>query len=246
MNLGERIILALDVPSLSEALGWVRRFRGRVGWFKVGLELVHAAGLETLEVLQEEGVKVFYDAKFHDIPNTVAGAVRAAVRRGVGMLNLHTAGGRAMLRAAVKAKEEAQRESGVSTLLLGVTVLTSLDEEALREELRVPLAPREYALHLARLAQEAGLDGVVASPQEAEALRAACGPDFLLVTPGVRPPWAEAHDQRRTLTPGEALRAGADYLVIGRPILRAPDPEEAWERIVEDMASDPAKEGTHG
>lgn len=209
------------------------RLAPHIGAVKVGLELVHAAGLDTLNRLRERGLRVFYDAKLHDIPNTVAGAVRAATRRGLWMLNLHASGGSEMMEAAVRAARES---SATPPLLIGVTVLTSLDEGILRDELGITVPPAEQVGRLAKLAEQAGLDGVVASPLEAPGIRAVCRPDFLIVTPGVRPIGADIGDQRRVATPREAVELGSDYLVVGRPILRAADPVAACRAIVAELS----------
>jgi len=225
------IILALDVPSLKEARAVAAEVRSSVAAVKIGSQLYTAEGPAAVLAMHDLGLRVFLDLKFHDIPHTVAGAVAAAGRLGVWMLNVHASGGRAMLQAAARAAEAA---SGPRPLLLGVTVLTSLAEAELQATLGITRALPAQVAHLARLAQEAGLDGVVASPREVAAVRAACGPGFVIVTPGVRPAGADLQDQRRVTTPAEALRAGADYLVIGRPILAAPDPAGAARRIVEE------------
>lgn len=238
----QRIIVALDVPTLPEALALVAELRGQVGGFKVGLELCTAVGVPpVVEAISAAGGRVFLDLKFKDIPNTVAGAVRTVVTNfgeGVRMLTLHCDGGSAMLRAAVEA---ARTAAPAPPLLLGVTVLTSLDAAALRKDLGIAAMVEEQVVRLARLAQAAGLDGVVASPHEVAAIKRACGPDFLTVTPGVRPAWSAAGDQRRTLGPAEAVRAGADVLVIGRPItaaaLASGGPVAAAERIVAELAA---------
>lgn len=231
----ERVLAAIDTPSLDAALALVAGLQPHVGGFKVGLELCTAAGApRVVEAVAAAGGAVFLDLKLHDIPNTVAGAVRSACRLGpaVRMLTLHTAGGSAMLRAAA----EAAATFAERPLLLGVTVLTSVDAAALRDELGVGAAMEEHVVRLALLARDAGLDGVVASPHEAPAIRRACGDDLLIVTPGVRPAWASADDQRRVLTPAEALGAGADFLVVGRPISAAPDPAAAAARIVAELS----------
>lgn len=206
-----------------------------VAGFKVGLELVNAAGFDIFARLQDLAgptTKIFYDCKFHDIPNTVAGAVRAAARRGVWMLNVHAGGGSEMMQAACRAATEGAEAAGVPRpLVIAVTVLTSASADVLRNELGVAQPLDQYVVHLARLAQDSGCDGVVASPLEIAAIRAACGPGFLIITPGVRPLGADAGDQKRILTPGEAMRAGADYLVVGRPITAAPDPAAAARAI---------------
>jgi len=225
-----RLIAALDFPTLAEALRVAEGLKGRVGLVKVGLELLHAEGPEAVRRLVAAGHRVFCDCKLHDIPNTVAGAARALAASGAGMLNVHVAGGLEMMRAA----KEAVGVDG--PLVIGVTVLTSLDQDDL-SELGVGRPLDELVAALARLAREAGLDGVVASAREIGLVRAACGPDFLIVTPGIRPRHAEVHDQKRTMTPGEAMRAGADYLVVGRPITQAADPAAAADAIVQEMAA---------
>lgn len=229
----ERILVALDVDTADAALSLVRDLRGHVGGFKVGLELVNAAGTEIFDRLNDVGAdRIFYDAKFHDIPNTVAGAVRAAARRGVWMVNVHAGGGGAMLRAA----REAANTVDHPPLLLGVTVLTSIDEATLNNDLRVPGTIESHVVHLARLCQSSGLDGVVSSPQEIATIRDACGPDFVTVIPGVRPAGVAAHDQARIATPGDAARNGAHYLVVGRAITHAADPANAADSIAAEIA----------
>ncbi|MGE0455138.1 MAG: orotidine-5'-phosphate decarboxylase [Vicinamibacteria bacterium] len=223
----ERLILALDLPSAGEARAVAKRVGARVGMLKVGKQLFTAAGPELVRELVDAGQRVFLDLKFHDIPNTVAAAVRSAAALGVSLVNVHALGGRAMIEAAAAA-------CGPSSKLLAVTLLTSHDEPTLSEiglAGPLPAAVRRLAL----LARDAGADGVVASPQEIGLIREACGPDFLIVTPGVRPAGADAGDQARLATPGAALRAGADYLVVGRPILQASDPAAAAEAIVREL-----------
>jgi orotidine-5'-phosphate decarboxylase len=246
----ERLIVALDVPGLEPALALARRLKGHVGAFKVGLELFNAAGPAGLAAIVATGVKVFYDCKLHDIPNTVAGAVRVWAGRGLWMLNVHAGGGSAMMRAAVEAAQLADpvgtggpAASGTPTsrssdrpLVIAVTVLTSIDSRQLREELGARAGARTQVLRLARLAQDSGLDGVVASPLEAAAIRRACGPDFVIVTPGIRPAGAALGDQQRAATPAAAVAAGSDYLVVGRPITAAADPVAAADAIAEELA----------
>jgi len=234
----ERLILALDVDRVEEAVRLVERLRDHVGAFKVGLELVNAAGGDVFMRLKAAGARrLFYDAKLHDIPNTVAGAMRALARHELWMVNLHAAGGARMISAASDALRATAAQYGVAPpLLIGVTLLTSLSAEELAQELCVGLSVADYVAAMARLTQASGGQGVVASPREIEVVRAACGPDFLIVTPGVRPAGVAADDQRRTLTPGEAVRRGADYLVIGRAITGAPDPTEAAARILDEIA----------
>jgi orotidine-5'-phosphate decarboxylase len=229
----ERILIPLDVDTAEAAVRLVGTLRGHVGGFKVGLELVNAAGTDIFGRLMDAGAgRIFYDAKFHDIPNTVAGAVRAATRYDVWMLNIHASGGSAMLRAARDAAQSAARPP----LLIGVTILTSIGGATLNGELRVPGSVEEQVLHLARLSQDAGLDGVVASPAEVAAIRTACGGDFLTVIPGVRPAGAAVQDQIRVATPGAATRDGASDLVIGRPITGAADPAASADAIATEIA----------
>lgn len=210
-----RTILALDTPNLGQACDWVQQYRGRVHAFKVGGALTLGHGLPIVRTLREAGAeRVFLDLKFHDIPHVVALAVQQATEFGVWMLTLHISGGLEMLQAA---RDAAQRTSQ-PPLLMGVTVLTSLDAITLRQ-VGVPRTPRAQALRLAQLAHAAGLDGVIASPQEARLLRKRLPPPFLIVTPGVRPAGFQTDDQKRTATPEQALRYGADYLVIGRALL---------------------------
>lgn len=219
----EQIIVALDVATATDALALVKQLSGHVGLFKVGLELITSEGIGVVRKITDCGVRVFLDGKFHDIPNTVEGASRATTRLGVKMFNLHAMGGVEMMRSAVKAAgEEAVRLNTERPLVLGVTILTSIDKDTMNEQLRVAGDVKDQVVHLARLADKAGLDGVIASPQEITAIRAAVGRKMLIVTPGVRPSWAAAQDQKRIMTPGEAISAGASYLVIGRPITKPP------------------------
>lgn len=226
----DRLIVALDVETLGQAERLIDRLSGVVTAFKVGSQLFTAAGPQAIELVQKRGGRVFLDLKYHDIPSTVAGAVREAARLGVFMLNVHAAGGLAMLKAAA----ETRRVEGKAVpILLAVTVLTSLDRAALQRELNVPLSVEAQALHLAQLAEAAGLDGCVASPQEVRLLRNALGRKWVIVTPGVRPADTERGDQARIATPEAAVAAGADYLVVGRPILKARDPAGAAAAIIE-------------
>ena len=231
------LIVALDFPSAEPAAQLLEHLRAvPVGLFKVGTELFTAAGPPFVrQTLREKNQAVFLDLKFHDIPNTVAGAARAAARLGVSLLTVHAAGGVAMMRAASRAVREVSPE----TRLLAVTLLTSLTQEDLARS-GVVHAPQEHVLRLAEMAVQAGLDGVVASADEAAALRRHFPRPFLLVTPGIRPTWATppatvAEDQQRVATPAAALAAGADFIVVGRPITAASDPEEAANRILEEL-----------
>ncbi|MEY3601147.1 MAG: hypothetical protein RL169_391 [Armatimonadota bacterium] len=228
----ERILIALDVDSADAAVALARKVAGTVGGLKVGLELINAAGFDIISRLQDAGVdKIFYDAKFHDIPNTVHGAVAAAVKRNVWMVNVHAQGGSAMLRAAADAAHAAANPP----LLIGVTVLTSLSQDALNSDLRVAGTVNDHVLHLAGLCHANGLDGVVCSPHEVEAIRTSLGNDFVTVVPGVRPKGVAAHDQARIATPEAAVASGATYLVIGRAITGADDPREAAIQIAADI-----------
>jgi orotidine-5'-phosphate decarboxylase len=232
-----RILVALDVDSRAKALALADTLRGAVAGYKIGKQLFTAEGPEVVRALTARGDRVFLDLKFHDIPNTVAGAVRSAMATGAWMVNVHASGGSAMMRAAAQAARDTAAKTGAARpLVIGVTVLTSMDEAALAE-VGTTRPVMEQVVHLAGLAKAAGLDGVVASPQEIAAIRTACGPDFHIVTPGIRPAGqAGTDDQARTLTPREAVAAGATYLVIGRPITGAADPRAAAEAIAADTA----------
>lgn len=234
----ERILVALDVPTVEEAVRHVRALAGAVGGFKVGLEFLHAAGPQGVRALQEAGAdSVFFDGKFCDIPNTVAGAVRSTCALRPWLLNVHAMAGLAAMRAAAEAAREWAEEHGAPRpRVIAVTVLTSLDRAALHA-IGVAGEVEDQVSRLAGLAQEAGLDGVVASPLEIRAVRIACRPDFLIVTPGIRPAGADTHDQARIATPAAAVRAGADYLVVGRAILGAPDPRAAAAAIAAEIAA---------
>jgi orotidine-5'-phosphate decarboxylase len=242
----DRILVALDVATADEAMALADTLRGAVGGFKIGSQLFTGAGPQVVRTLVERGDRVFLDLKFHDIPNTVAGAVAAAADLGVWMLNVHASGGAAMLEAAHHAAAVRARPR---PLVMAVTVLTSLDAPTLAS-VGIGASPLEQVLRLARLTHASGLDGVVASPLETAAIRSACGPEFVIVTPGIRggtasPPAPDAtvkDDQIRTMTAADAIRAGSSYLVIGRPITSASDPRRAAEAIgkeIHGVAVDP-------
>lgn len=235
MSFTDRIIVALDVPTEAEAIALMEALP-QVTFWKVGLELFVSSGPKILTALKQRQKRIFLDLKFHDIPNTVAGACRAVARYGVDLLTIHaTAGKEALSLAQVAVREGAV--AGVSPpKLVAITLLTSISARQLAFDLKIPLELPEYALQMALLAQEVGLAGAVCSPQEVEQLRQTCDREFLLVCPGVRPSWAEKADQTRSLTPAQAIKAGADYLVIGRPITAAADPETAWQRVCEEVA----------
>lgn len=232
------LIVALDFDSLTTALKFAEQLADLVGMFKIGSQLFTTAGPEAVRQVAKLGVGVFLDLKFHDIPNTVAGAVLAsAAMPGVQLVNVHALGGTPMLRAATQAVSASVPMGADRTRLLAVTILTSMDQKAMRE-VGIGGAPKLRAVKLAKLAQDAGVDGVVASVQEAKAIRKACGPEFLIVTPGVRPKDLGApDDQTRTATPREAIKAGADFIVVGRPILAADDPRAAAQEIVDEIAA---------
>jgi orotidine-5'-phosphate decarboxylase len=227
----ERLIVALDVPDAAGALALVNRLEGNCRWFKVGMELFTAAGPAILEPIIERGHAVFLDLKFHDIPNTVAGAVRSSAALGVRMLTVHAGGGPAMLAAALKALDGVENPPQ----LLAVTVLTSMDGPQLGS-VGLSRPAHEQVELLARMGVSAGVRGFVCSPEEVENLREITGPEGVLVIPGIRPAGAAVGDQKRIATPADALRRGASYLVVGRPITQADDPAEAAEAIVQEMA----------
>ena len=234
-TVADRIIVPLDVPTKAQAIALLDQLP-QVTFWKVGLELFVSAGLDILTELKQRQKKIFLDLKFHDIPNTVAGACRVAAHHGVELLTIHATCGKEALKAAQSAAVEGAAESGNAVPnLLAITVLTSLNARNLAFDLKIPLELPEYALHMALLAQESGLAGAVCSPQEVEQLRQTCRDRFLLVCPGIRPTGSEPGDQRRTLTPRAAIVAGADYLVIGRPITAAADPALAFDQICEDL-----------
>jgi orotidine-5'-phosphate decarboxylase len=237
LSLTERIIVPLDVPTLDEAIALVEQLP-QVQWWKVGLELFVSSGPDILQTLKNRQKRIFLDLKFHDIPNTMAGACRAAATYGVDLLTVHAAAGRNALKSASTAAAQGAQTTGcLPPKLIAVTLLTSLSSRDLAFDLKIPVELPEYALQMALLAQEAGLQGAVCSPQEVAQLRQVCGDDFLLVCPGVRPNWAETGDQRRSMTPVDAFKAGADYLVIGRPITAATDPVAAWQRISDELST---------
>jgi orotidine-5'-phosphate decarboxylase len=230
----DRLVVPLDVPSRADALDLARRLKGRVGMLKVGLELFCAEGPGFVKEIQAFA-PVFLDLKLHDIPTTVRRALEALLPLDVRLINIHAQGGPAMIEAAAEAVR-AHRNRGGKTQLLAVTVLTSLDREALRR-VGQPMEPGELALQLARLAKKYGADGVVCSALEAPAIRDACGEAFHRLTPGIRPQGTATQDQARVLTPAQALRNGATWLVVGRPITQAPDPAAAAEAILAEIAS---------
>ncbi|MGM3309257.1 orotidine-5'-phosphate decarboxylase [Anabaena sp. WFMT] len=237
-----QIIVPLDVSDLDSAIALVDKLP-QVTFWKVGLELFTSTGPTILEILKSRQKRIFLDLKFHDIPNTVAGACRAAAAYGVDLLTIHSTNGIDALKAATEAVQVGAEKAGTKPpKLIAITLLTSISTRQLAFELKIPIELPEFALQMALLAQESGLDGAVCSPQEVGQLRESCGNDFLLVCPGVRPTWAEKGDQKRSLTPSQAIKAGADYLVIGRPITAAADPVLAWQKITEELNENRSQE----
>jgi orotidine-5'-phosphate decarboxylase len=235
LSIAERIIVPLDVSTEADAIALLDRLP-QVTFWKVGLELFVSSGSRILEILKAREKRIFLDLKFHDIPNTMAGACRAAAGYGVDLVTIHAAAGQTALKASQTAAEEGAAAAGLPTPnLIAVTLLTSINSRTLAFELKVPLELNDYTLQMALMAEESGLAGVVCSPQEVMQLRNACRQGFVFVCPGVRSTWAEAGDQKRSLTPAAAIKAGADYLVIGRPITAAPDPAAAFAQIIQEI-----------
>ena len=227
----DRIIVALDVNTLKEEERLLDVLSPHIRIFKIGIELFYSCGVKAVELVKKYDKEVFLDLKFHDIPNTVYAASKVAAKLGVFMFNVHASGGIDMMRKAVEGAEEESEKLGIARPnILGVTVLTSMDSEALKKT-GLDKSPEEQVLNLARLAKEAGLDGVVASPEEIISIRKNIGKDFLIVTPGVRPEGSEALDQKRAAVPKEAFARGADYIVIGRPVTKAKDPVKVLQSI---------------
>ena len=239
----ERLIFALDVDSFEDAEKWVKLLHEKVGLFKIGKQLFTRCGPEVVHMVRAEGGDVFLDLKYHDIPNTVAKAGVEACRLGATMFNVHALGGFEMMQALVnEVNEECAKTGQPRPILLAVTILTSSSEETLRG-VGIDRPISEMVPRLAKLAKDAGMDGVVASPREVGLIREACGEDFAIVTPGVRPATASLDDQKRVTTPGDAITAGADYLVVGRPISAAADPVAAADAILDEMAQALARRG---
>jgi len=232
----ERLVLALDVDNFESAKKLVEKLNNYVGVFKIGSQLFTAEGNKVIKMINEKGGKVFLDLKFHDIPNTVARAAEVATKLGVYIFNVHTSGGYEMMKVTAEAAKKTSLALGINKpLILGVTLLTSINQEVLEKEIGVKGKLKEQVVRLARLAQSAGLDGVVASPQEIKEIRKACGEDFVILTPGIRPANESKDDQKRVMTPGEAIKLGSDFLVVGRPIRNAFRPVGATKKILEEM-----------
>ncbi len=237
MQAKDRIVLALDVDTAEEALQLVKKLSGQVGVFKIGMQLYNGLGPDIINRVHDLGGQVFLDLKLHDIPNTVASAARVITRLNTFMFNIHAAGGREMMsQAAQAARSQAELLGIAPPLLLAVTVLTSIGPKELTDDMLVTgLSVEELVVKWALMAQQSGIGGVVCSPQEIVPIRKACGPDFKIVTPGIRPLWSAANDQKRITTPRQALDQGADFMVIGRPIVQADDPVAAAQRIVDEL-----------
>lgn len=232
----DRLIVALDTDD-GEDIDWLSgTLIEVVPWVKIGFQAFSTLGTEAFPWLSARGHKVFLDLKFHDIPNTVARDVGTMTKHGANMINMHASGGLEMMQTARNSADDAAYKANIPRpILLGVTLLTSIDETGFQQNFGSERQLTDQVVYLAQLAQAAGLDGVVASPLEIESIRKACGDNFLIVTPGIRPEWAETGDQRRITTPAEAIRRGADYIVVGRPIIEAEDPLEAAEMILDEM-----------
>jgi orotidine-5'-phosphate decarboxylase len=237
MQAKDRIVLALDVDSQEQALTLVKELAQDVGVFKVGMQLFNSAGPDIVRQINELGGRVFVDLKFHDIPNTVAAAGRVMARLNAFMFNVHAAGGKEMMAQVVAdVKDEASRLGIDPPKILAVTVLTSISQQQLEEEMLISgWDVKDVVVKWAQMAQEAGIDGVVCSPKEITSIREACGSDFLIVTPGIRPAWSEKNDQKRITTPRQALDMGTDYMVIGRPIVKAENQRQAAHKIIEEL-----------
>lgn len=236
MARGERIIVALDVSNIEDLEILVDKLRSVIKIFKIGIELFTSCGVEAVDVVRRKGCRVFLDLKYHDIPNVVMKAARAAAKQNIHMFTIHTLGGLAMMeRAAKAARDEAARLQIEPPLMLGVTVLTSLNRKDM-QTVGISGSVDDEVLRLVKLSEKAGLDGVVASAQEAPKIRKVVKEDFLIVTPGIRPSWSQKRDQKRVAMPKEALEMGADYLVIGRPITAQEDPRAAAEKIISEIS----------
>lgn len=236
-DMANRLMIALDYPDVDSARALVEKLEGIPCYMKVGMQLFYAAGPEFIRELKERGYSVFADVKMHDIPNTVKGGAESLTSLGVDMFNVHAAGGSAMMAAACEGAASAvQGDPALSKpLIIAVTQLTSTSQEVMNNEIGIAGEVADTVVRYAKLAADAGLDGVVASPQESAAIATACGPSFCTVTPGIRPAGASLGDQSRVMTPGKAIKQGSHFLVVGRPITTAPDPRQAALNIIEEM-----------
>ena len=236
----EHLIVALDTSSEEEALKIIKKLSDKVGYFKVGLELFSLMGPKIIDIIKDQGNKVFFDGKFVDIPNTVSKAVANIVKHKADMLNVYMSGGAIMLQEAKKSLLETAKANNLSApKLLGVTVLTSMTSDVLENDLKIQTQLNDYVLHLAILGIRNGLDGIICSANEAKLIRdgikSQTKNDFLIITPGIRPAWAQSNDQKRIATPKDAIKNGATHLVVGRPITDAKDPVDAAEKILEEI-----------
>ncbi|MCM3337111.1 orotidine-5'-phosphate decarboxylase [Paenibacillus sp. MER TA 81-3] len=234
-----RIMVALDYPHADAARQLITQLEGIPCYMKVGMQLFYAAGPAFVRELKEYGYKVFLDVKMHDIPNTVTGGANSVTKLGVDMFNVHAAGGASMMRAAMDGVQAALAEDASlqRPVVIAVTQLTSTNQQVMNDDIGIPGSVEEAVVRYAKLTREAGLDGVVASPQEVTRIKAACGADFKTVTPGIRPAGSEKGDQSRVMTPGEAFARGTDYIVVGRPITAAPNPRAALESILKELVN---------
>lgn len=235
--LQERLIVALDAPTLEVAEKWLADLKGVVHHYKVGLELFTAYGWKAVNLVRNYGGRVFLDLKLHDIPNTVSRTLAAVYEHEVDMVNVHALGGLEMMRQAREILQKASLSRKIRTQLIGVTVLTSHDQQTLSTELGIRNSVKEEVLHLAGLVQKAGLDGIVCSPEETPWVRKKFRDDLIIITPGIRPAGSEAGDQRRIQTPEKAIQNGSDYIVVGRPITQAPNPREVASKILDSITS---------
>ncbi|SFH90063.1 orotidine-5'-phosphate decarboxylase [Tindallia magadiensis] len=236
MKNSDRLIVALDVNTVSEVHELTEKIGENVIWYKVGMELFYAEGPKVIELLKQKNKKIFLDLKFHDIPNTVAGAVKSVAKLGVDMCNVHASGGLEMMKRAADANLEVANQLQITpTKLIAVTVLTSIDQEIFEKELGFESRISDKVSAWAKMAKEAGLNGVVASAQEAEGIKGKCGDDFLIVTPGIRPSFSASNDQKRIMRPSDALAKGATHLVVGRPITQSENPARSAELVLKEM-----------
>ncbi len=232
----DRIILALDVDTLEEVEHFTSLLKDYVGYFKVGLQLYTACGFDAVEIIKKHGGKVYFDGKFHDIPNTVAKASVNLMKKGIDFFNINASGGSKMISTTVKlCKETAKKLEIAPPTILGVTLLSSFGQRTLTEELNVKVNIDEYVAHITRIAKEAGISGVVASATEAKRIRQELGEDFMIMCPAIRPTWSVVNDQIRVVSPSDAIHAGVDYMVIGRPITSAEDPVAAAKLIINEI-----------
>jgi len=231
----EKLVIALDIDDIKLAEEIIEEIKDNVGYFKIN-SLFTKYVQKAADMIKSKGCRIFLDLKFHDIPNTVANYAKIATEMEVDMFNVHTSGGLEMMKACSDAVKEKAEELGINKpIVLGVTVLTSIDQNALNSELKVNGTCEEQVVNLAKLAKKAGLDGVVASPKEIAAIRGACGKDFIILTPGIRPEWSQKNDQKRVMTPKEAVQQGVNYIVIGRPIVNAENRKEAAKKVLEEL-----------